>query len=191
MNQMEFRFAAWNQNGTVVSQDDTRPMAAFLTKLELLSEGEIVAAPVVPQAANGVFAAVPTGDLISHTKPQGMFLEGISELENNDYRWALGPESRISFASDKAQALEVEMSLFNPIEGQSITVTFNGAVVQDLGRLHQGTEMNIKFYVNVIPGENSLVIAYSDWNGAKTTFVSNDSRPLAVLFKVLEIRNRN
>jgi hypothetical protein len=124
-----------------------------------------------------------------HSFPESVNIEGLAVLENDGYRWALGPESKFDFRSDKAQAFEVEMSFVNPIEGQNVVVTFNGAVLQELGPLYQSTEMGLKFYVNAIPGLNHLKISYSEWNGKNITFAQNDQRPIAILFKILEIRN--
>lgn len=202
INTLTLRYTDWNGNKTTTSQADPRPMAIFLRQLQLYS-GDSVAQPlsqlptvqpdstsIVPDIKTPPAIDLGEGNLVITESPDTLHLEGISDLENGDYRWGLGPETTVNFLSDKAQALEVEMSFFNPIEGQSLIVTFNGAVVQELSRLHQGTEMNLKFYVNTIPGNNHLTITYMDWNGNKTAFAPEDTRPMAVLFKLLEIRNR-
>ena len=82
------------------------------------------------------------------------------------------------------------MDFFNPIEGQGLEVSFNGSTVQNLGLLHQGTHMKLSFYVKAIPGLNHLTLNYKDWNGKETIFAPDDLRPIALLFRELELRER-
>lgn len=129
-------------------------------------------------------------NLMLITTPQMLPLEGKATTENKDFRWALGPSTRINFNSDKLQSLEVTMDFFNPIEGQGLEVSFNGSTVQNLGLLHQGTHMKLSFYVKAIPGLNHLTLNYKDWNGKETIFAPDDLRPIALLFRELELRER-
>ena len=171
---------------------------AEVSSQPLIVEAVVTAAEPVPTLAPAPAAPADTlptvnlseGNLIATNLPQTIALEGMSATEDSTYRWALGPDTQIDFKSDKAQALEVVMDFFNPIDGQSITVTFNGSTIQDLSQLHQGTQMSLKFFVNAIPGVNRLSIRYSDWNGNKTTFAPSDDRPMALLFRQLELRER-
>ncbi len=215
-NSLSFVYSDWNGKDTVFSEGDSRPMSIFFSKLQLSDDKNALLAstlsepimPIEPTELVTVVETVPEaplaltqniqslpvvdlaeGNLITNLADT-LVLDGFSEAENNNLRWALGPQTNIDFKSDKAQALEVEMAFFNPIQGQSLEVMFNGAIVQNLSQLHQGTEMNLKFFVNAIPGVNRLSINYSDWNGNQSNFAPADPRPMAVLFSQLELRSR-
>ena len=201
-NVLNLEFADWNANTRVFAPGDPRPMAVMFSKLQAYPIGmqsvtptaltpaltsPLIPAPTLPVAVTAPVSSInfAEADLIATSSPQTLILSGLEPVENGSYRWALGPQSSIVFITERAQSVEVDVSFINPIEDQSVTIRFNGSVLQELARIDQGSEISLKFRVNTIPGRNQLSFEFSEWNGGNITFAAGDTRPMAVLFNTL------
>ncbi len=197
-NTLSLSYADWNLNKAVISAQDTRPMAVLFNQLalqdlaqpstEVVSAASLVTSPEPQVITPPVSQPLPNVvDVVSQASTQGLTISGLAEPDNNQFRWSLGPETQLNFMTDTAEPLGVDMAFFNPIDGQDITIRFNGAVVQELKQIDQGTEMSLKFFVNSLPGMNYLSISYSHINGEQVNFAPNDQRPLGILYKNLDL----
>ncbi|MCA9835255.1 MAG: hypothetical protein KC422_00005 [Trueperaceae bacterium] len=201
-NTLSLAYSDWNLNKAVISEQDTRPMAVLFNQLavqdiaapsEAVVPASLVANPQTSLTAPTVIRASVTEPLpqvvqVNATpSEETLTISGLAEPDNNQFRWSLGPETRLDFLTNGAEPIGVDMAFFNPIDGQNVTVRFNGAVVQELTQIDQGTEMSMKFFVNSSPGMNYLSISYSHVNGDQITFAPNDNRPLGILYKNLDL----
>jgi FkbM family methyltransferase len=123
--------------------------------------------------------------------PDGLTVTGLFNIENNGpaerWRWAVGPETLLSFRLGDSKPLELTFRFVNPIEGQEVAVEINGVSVANISNIRAGEiiERRIKFQGGA--GVNRLIFRSKDWNHHKTTFVPNDPSPLAIQFKELAI----
>ncbi len=187
-NVLSLSYADWNLNNAIISEQDTRPMAILFNQLsleDLAPESQTVEATTapLPVAAESLVKFV---ELIEQSTSE-VSISGLAEPDDNQFRWSLGPETQLSFTSDTAESLSFDMTFFNPIDGQDISIRFNGKVVQNLPQVYPNTEMSLKFFLTSSPGLNQLSISYSHINGEHVTFAPNDQRPLALLYKSLNL----
>jgi hypothetical protein len=138
-------------------------------------------------------ASVRNINLISNVEPEDILVDGLSGLETNgkeNWRWALGPATRVKFYMNPALPNQAHQVLLQfafknglPIADQSVTVRLNGSVIrsyssQEIAMLEL-TDANI--VMNTKKGVNQLEISYGDWNHGKKNYGSNDPRKLAVV----------
>ncbi|BAY35975.1 hypothetical protein NIES2111_02940 [Nostoc sp. NIES-2111] len=131
-----------------------------------------------------------TSDLIKTNSPQSLSIRGLSDIENDDrfnsWRWALGPETVISFKLSKSQDLKLNFQFINFIVSQNVDVEINGvAINQNAYKVTDKVEHSFKF--QGIVGLNKIIFRYKDWNKHHTTFAPNDIRPMAIKFEKLII----
>lgn len=121
--------------------------------------------------------------------------KGIEGLESDDqgtWRWAEGPATTVSFATEESKWVTLDMKINNPFPGQELTLVFNGEPVYKLANipaqkwLQEHTILN--FTLRSKPGNNELLIQYGKWNGksephGQVILNSQDKRPLAVAFE--------
>jgi FkbM family methyltransferase len=130
-------------------------------------------------------------NLLEVQSPYGLTVTGLFNIENNRpaerWRWAIGPETLLSFRLRDSKPLELTFRFVNPIEGQEVAVEINGVSVANISNIRAGAiiERRIKFQGGA--GVNRVIFSSKDWNHHKTTFVPNDPSPLAIQFKELAI----
>jgi len=130
-------------------------------------------------------------NLLEVQSPYGLTVTGLFNIENNGpaerWRWAVGPETLLSFRLRDSKPLELTLRFVNPIEGQEVAVEINGVSVANISNIRAGEiiERRIKFEGGA--GVNRLIFRAKDWNHHKTTFAPNDPSPLAIQFKELAI----
>ncbi|BAH73934.1 hypothetical protein [Solidesulfovibrio magneticus] len=113
-------------------------------------------------------------------------IEGLEHDEKGAWRWLLGPEGRVAFASDAARPYTLRFRLMNPLPDQLVTVSLNGRVLATygplprVGWLEPSVAAALTFQAR--PGENVLAFAVSDWNGRTMAHMPTDARPLAAVF---------
>lgn len=131
-------------------------------------------------------------NLLKFHSPPGLRVTGLFSIE--DYgqeveraRWAIGPETLLSFRLGESKPLELTFRFVNPIEGQEVAVEINGVSVANISNIRAGTTIERRIKFQGVAGVNRLILSSNDWNHHKTTFAPNDPRRLAIQFKELAI----
>lgn len=129
-------------------------------------------------------------NLIEINSPQSLRIAGLGDIENSiqdgSWRWALGPETILSFKLSKPQTLKLNFKFINPINTQSVHVDINGLVVNIISN-QAAEEIERSLNFQGVTGLNKIIFKYQDWNNHQTTFAPNDLRPMAVQFKKIAI----
>ncbi|WP_341528682.1 hypothetical protein [Nostoc sp. UHCC 0302] len=133
-------------------------------------------------------------NLIKINSPRSLALQGLSDIEkdnkSNSWRWALGPETVISFQLAKSQPLKLNFKFINLIASQNVDVEINGvAINKNSYEVGDQVEHSFKFQGTV--GLNKIIFRYKDWNKHNTTFAPNDVRLMAINFQELLILAQN
>lgn len=140
-------------------------------------------------AANGgsqssLNAAV--ADLLKANSPSGTNITGMSPIEKNPqgviWRWALGPQTQVSFQLPAAQSLAVDFSFLNPIPGQDVVIEANGTPVDKVVGINQNQTVNKRAEFAGVQGANTIVFKYKRWNKNPVAIAPNDNRPMAIAF---------
>ena len=204
-NRLTLSYADWNLNNSIISEQDTRPMAILFDQLKLQDMASLASTPVTSTSSTSaedpstetsgttlevIDSLTDVIEVLSQDAADKLVISGLAEADSNQFRWSLGPETQLDFKTKGAEPIEVDMAFFNPIDGQNIIIRFNGALIQELKQIDQGTEMSLRFFVNSSPGLNHLSISYSHINGEQVTFAPNDQRPLGILYKNLDLLGR-
>lgn len=118
-------------------------------------------------------------------------VQGLDSLETVDpmRRWALGPQTSFDFNVAQAQTFTLELSLFNPIADQAITINLNGQPLQTLNLDTPFILYNEQLELNLSAGSHTLTFDYKAWNKGDTQFAPNDSRPLAAEFQIITLQS--
>lgn len=103
-------------------------------------------------------------------------------------RWAFGPVATVSFVTATAGKVTVNATFETPLEGQGVEVVSGGKVIDSVGSLKRGENVTRTWTVDAAAGQNSLDLRFADHNGGKTTFAPGDRRPMAVIFKTLNVQ---
>ena len=105
------------------------------------------------------------------------------------WRWAVGPESRISFRQQQARPMRLEFAISNPLPGQSIVLSINGQEVKRYDNLPAtpwlAATLSESLPFDAQAGTNEIVFTYSLQNGRGATLGSSDQTPYAVSFTTL------
>lgn len=130
-------------------------------------------------------------NLIKISSPYGMSVTGLSNIEtdsqSNSWRWALGPQTLLSFKQSNAQLLKLNFKFSNPIPTQNVDVEINGVVVESISNASIGKLIERTIPFQSIAGLNQIVFRYKDWNMYHTTFAPKDDRPMSIQFLELTI----
>ncbi len=156
-----------------------------------------------PQLRNQVNIALGTGlkfepfldisesNLLRVKSPYGLSITGLSEIEKNaqgsSWRWALGPETRLTFKLPRSQSLALVFSFVNPISSQNVVIEANGVSVGRFVGINQGDIIKRRVEFQSLEGLNAVVFKYKNWNNNKITFAPNDPRFMAIEFTQLAI----
>ncbi len=142
-------------------------------------------------------------DLLSGKKHEDIIVAGLSDLERNEkenWRWAIGPATRIKFYVDPAlpdQALQLllKFSFKNgvPIPSQTVTIRLNGKDLRHFSSEEIGIQKQVDAAVALAAkkGGNVLEIVYRDWNHGKNNYGSNDPRQLSVVVMRMSLQEFN
>ncbi len=114
-------------------------------------------------------------------------LHGFADIETNGVRWALGQESSVGFWRSSTQPVQLNLDVFNPIEGQEITVLFNNKPLEVWSGLHAGENQKHQLTLTPIRGRNTLALRVKAFNGVGSDFAKGDARPLSVMFKQFDL----
>jgi len=138
------------------------------------------------------FLNIAEADLLRVRSPYGLTVAGLSEIEKNAegsiWRWALGPETRLTFQMPRTQSLAVVFSFLNSISGQDVVVEANGVTVK-IADINQDT-IKRRLEFQGIEGLNTIVFKYKNWNKNPVAFAPNDPRPMAIQFTQLTIEEK-
>ncbi len=115
---------------------------------------------------------------------------GFADPEANTVRWALGPETQIGFWAFQNQTANLKLEAYNPIENQTVTIVWNGRVLEEIADLKAGEMIQRGYNLNALPGKNRLKIRVKDQNGHGSDFAKGDARPLSIMFNTLEFSFR-
>ena len=161
----------------------------------LYSKKEDAVVPTVPNPAE-----MRTINLISNEEPEDILVDGLSGLESNDkenWRWALGPATRVKFYVDPALSNQARQVLLKfafkngmSLPDQTVTIRLNGTEIRryssDEIAQHELTVANV--VLNTKKGVNQLEISYGDWNHGRKSYGSNDPRKLAIVVMGLSLQ---
>ncbi len=114
-------------------------------------------------------------------------LQGFADIETNGVRWALGQETSVGFWRSSTQAVQLNLDVFNPIQGQEITVLFNNQPIKVWSDLPAGENQKHQLTLTPIRGRNILQLRVKAFNGAGSDFAVNDVRPLSVMFNQFDL----
>jgi hypothetical protein len=130
-------------------------------------------------------------NLLKVYSPRGLRGSGLFRIEDNGQgepaRWAIGPETLLSFRLRESKPLELTFRFVNPIEGQDVAVEINGVSVANISNIRAGSTIERRIKFQGVAGVNRVIFRAKDWNHHKTTFIANDPRLLAIQFKELAI----
>jgi hypothetical protein len=140
------------------------------------------------------FLDISEADLLRVRSPYGLTISGLSEIEKNaqgsSWRWALGPETRLSFKLPSSQSLALVFSFVNPISSQDVVVEANGVTVGRFVDIKKDDIIKRRVNFKSIEGLNTVVFKYKNWNKNQVTFAPNDPRPMAIKLAQLAIEEQ-
>ncbi len=124
-----------------------------------------------------------------------MAVTGLDYTESNpqgDFRWGRGPQTAMSFQSDKPREFALQLVAKSPIAGQRIEVVLNGTTIGQADFPEAGVNSRIAVPVKTQQGENTLALRYAYWNHgghgpAGETFEADDPRTLAAYYSTLRL----
>ncbi len=114
-------------------------------------------------------------------------LKGFADIETNGVRWALGQETSVGFWRSSTKPVQLNLDVFNPIEGQEITVFLNNQPLEVWSGLHAGENQKHQLTLTPIRGRNILALRVKSFNGAGSDFAKDDVRPLSVMFNQFDL----
>ncbi|MBD2246373.1 hypothetical protein [Nostoc sp. FACHB-888] len=131
-------------------------------------------------------------DLIKFQVPYGLSVNGltlgtIETHEGSRWRWGLSPETLLKFKLLNSKSVTLAFSFMNPINGQDVFVEANGVTLDKLVNISKDTNIKRRLKFQSIPGWNTVVFKYKDWNNGKVTFAPDDERKMTVNFTQLAI----
>jgi hypothetical protein len=164
---------------------------------------EVIATKAPPSTQTLDHAGMRTINLFRSEAHEDILVEGLSGLESNgkdNWRWALGPATRIKFYvdpawPDQARQLLLKFAFINgvPIPDQTVIIRLNGEDIrrfssEEIG-VQKQVDADIVLYTKT--GVNVLEIVYQDWNHGKKNYGPNDPRQLAVAVMRLSLQGAN
>jgi len=131
-------------------------------------------------------------DFLKSEHPLHVSYEGIGPIEiKEDYRWAFGPSSTISFILSEDRKVLLTFQLSNPIPGQTLTIAANENVLKHYSAIPTQTNFNpwnsTRLYISGRRGINTITFSFGIWNQNGFILDSHDPRAFAMAFKELKI----
>jgi hypothetical protein len=148
-------------------------------------------------------AGMRTINLFRNDASEDISVEGLSGLESNgkdNWRWALGPATRIKFYvepawPDQARQVLLKFAFLNgvPIPDQTVIIRLNGQNIRRFSSDEIGVQQRVDadMVLSTKKGANVLEIVYQDWNHGKKTYGPNDPRKLAIAVLRLSLQPGN
>jgi alginate O-acetyltransferase complex protein AlgJ len=164
---------------------DTPQRVRLYADTKVLKVSAANSCPLPAAAAKLLEPSPGTQSLI--TRSEWLELRGFGDIETNGVRWALGQETSVGFWRSSIQAVKLNLDVFNPIEGQEITVLFNNKPLEVWSGLHAGENLQHQLTLNPIRGRNTLALRVKAFNGAGSDFAKGDVRPLSVMFNRFDL----
>lgn len=126
-------------------------------------------------------------NLIKFQVPYGLNVNGltlgtIETHEGSRWRWGLSPETLLKFKLPNSKSVTLVFTFINPINGQDVLVEANGVTLDKLVNISKDTNIKRRLKFKSIPGWNTVVFKYKDWNNGKITFAPGDERKMTVNF---------
>jgi len=126
-------------------------------------------------------------DLIANS-PVKIVQTGFEPMETDSvskWRWALGNKSELIFSLPERANPTFTFQFVSPTDDQSVSVYFNHTLIETIPCKKDEVIYRTLPFVGS-KQDNVIQFTYADWNGKEKQFISNDSRPLAVCFNVLQ-----
>ncbi len=137
------------------------------------------------------FLNTSEADLLRVNSPSSLITTGLSLTEKNaqgsSLRWALGPETRLTFKLAKSQSLTLDFSFVNPIINQDVVVEANGVIIGKFVDINKNDSIKSHVKFQGLDGFNKVVFKYENWNKNQVTFAPDDERAMAILFTQLAL----
>lgn len=135
-------------------------------------------------------------DALEITDPAALEVDGLSVLErlgNEQWRWGLGPTTRLAFALSDARPLTLRFSFLAPDfwpgvdRGQKVEVVINGAVIARFGDAGpiEATWNSADIPFQGQAGRNSVEFRCAAWHEGE--LASGDRRPMSIRFARLRV----
>lgn len=118
---------------------------------------------------------------------------GLSIIEKNEdnqnikWRWALGPETQLTFKLLKQQPLRLNFSFSSLMNNQTVNIDLNGTPIETAINLNKSAPVSKTLVFQGVAGLNTITFKYKDWNKNRVEFIPNDDRAMAVQFTQLAI----
>lgn len=118
-----------------------------------------------------------------------VMLDGVAGVEGGDEnpsRHGLGPATRLVLRSGGASKAELKLRFYNGVEGQNLTVRYDGEPLETFTNL--GREQVERVYrLPLGPGEHVFQMEYERWNHHGAELAPGDGRGMAVGFSRMEL----
>lgn len=133
-------------------------------------------------------------DLLSGAPRDDIIVNGLSGLERNNnevWRWAIGPQTKINFFVDNQIKLNLKFAFKNgvPIPNQAVTVKFNGDDIRyfSASKIAMHEIISEDLTLKTKKGVNTIEFKYDDWNHGKVVS-GKDPRQLSIVFMDLSLK---
>jgi hypothetical protein len=133
--------------------------------------------------------AVPLSAL-AQPAPLALDSVGLSGLEHSaeeDWRWGVGPETRLEFSLPEGRSLNLRFIYFNPPQlSQRVRLVINGTVARTYVREAPGARIVDVVGFDGNAGNNHVDFICDSFNGKDGTwFAARDRRPMSIRFTQL------
>lgn len=116
---------------------------------------------------------------------------GVERDGNRSWRWAIGPQSSISFTTAGNPVMRLTYAMINPMNNQSYLLTINGDHVggeKEMPAQSWAAEHHVKVVeFTAKPGKNIIRFQFNKINHVNDSFSETDSSPYTMAFKVLRL----
>ena len=192
LNTVIFKYKSWNNNPVTIDPHDERPKAILFTQLAIVEKSNQLDLAAGTKLKFETLLNTCGADLLQFSSPHGLTITGMSDIEKNaqtSWRWALGPETRLTFSLPKVQPVVLDFSFVNPITDQDVIVEVNGVNVKKFAQLKQNDTIKSDAEFQGIPGLNTVIFKYKSWNNNSVIIAPQDERPMAISFTKLRFNN--
>ena len=80
----------------------------------------------------------------------------------------------------------LDVAYYNPADGQDLTITCDGEVIEQLTRQPAGL-ITRKYALTLVPGANEVTFDFARYNHHGLELSSTDGRPMAGTFQALDL----
>lgn len=130
-------------------------------------------------------------DLLTREFPMSILSVGLwriyADRSGAPIRFGLGPRTVLRFYLPKSGAVDLSYAFLNPIGGQEVEMTINGAVAERFPGIPEGGGVERRLRFRGLEGRNEIGFAYKDWNHYRTVFAPETGASIAVIFSRLQL----